>query len=401
MRVGGIILFLFCFLSPILTFAEVIPISIPQSYTGYNPVGIVRNTEGFILAGNTQNPETGWDVSLLWLTDEYSLIKHHELRGNRSDIISKIIGVEGHFILLTNTASHSGDLIAEKGTFDINITKMDQEGHVVQTKTLGGSGINYAQDISVCMDEKAISVLGWLDSPGLDIVNIRGGWDIFVSKYSFRGERLWAKTLGSIEDDLSGSIVCVNGKVYIVFNSWNSERRWDLQFVSLDDIGNTIVKKSYGGMGSDIANKIIKTEDDDFIILGTSESRESEMGSFKGKSDILIMKINESGEIIWTTRLGGSANDIAHDIEIGHDGFYWVLGLTESNDGDIKSHIGGWDICIFKIDEKGNLLLSETYGTLNDEQPLDILAMENSILFLAGTKLSNIFTKPLLIKKDY
>jgi hypothetical protein len=113
------------------------------------------------------------------------------------------------------------------------------------------------------------------------------------------------------------------------------------------------------------------------------------------------LKLTPQGKVLWEARLGGSENDLGHDIVMGKDDTYWVLGSSESRDGDIHDHIGGWDICIFNIDNDGQLLSSETYGTLNDDQPVQILQMPEHLLFLAGTKKSDIFSEPFLIKKDY
>lgn len=386
---------------PILSLAEIIPIALPDSYDGYQPVGLIKTSDGYILAGNAKNPDSGWDVSLLWLSNDYSLRQPKLLSGNSSDLVSKILSLhEEHFLLLTNTASDSGDLKKDHGILDINISKLDKDGNQMWTSTLGGKGINQAQDTYICDDGRTIAVAGWFNAAGGDISKIHGGWDILAATYNALGERIWVTSFGSADDDMMGSILCDHGNVYVIYNSWVKGRNWDIKFFTLDVHGKIVVEKSYGGHGSEIAHKIIRTQDGNFLILGSTDSVESEMGKPRGKIDLWVVKINPQGDVIWQTRFGGSENDVGRDIAIGLDGSYWLLGSTESRDGDITEHIGSWDVCVFNIDNTGHLLSSETYGTLDEDQPIQILALQTHMLFLYGTKKSDIFSEPFLIKKE-
>jgi len=358
-------------------------------------------SDGYILAGNANNLNTGWDVSLLWLSKEYAVIQHKLLSGKGSDLVSKILRLNENFLLLTNTSSDSGDLKKDQGILDINISKLDKDGNEMWTSTLGGKGINQAQDTYICEEGRTIAVAGWFNAAGGDIPKIHGGWDIIAAKYNALGERIWGTTLGSADDDMMGSILCDHGNVYIIYNSWVKGRNWDIKFFTLDVNGKIVTEKSYGGNGSEIAHKIIRTPDGNFLILGSTDSIGSEMDESRGKIDLWIIKIDLKGNIIWKTRFGGSQNDLGRDIVPGLDGSYWVLGSTESRDGDIAEHIGSWDIWVFNIDNDGHLLSSETYGTLDEDQPIQILPLQTHMLFLCGTKKSDIFSEPFLIKKEY
>jgi len=399
MRTIGLFWVLCVIAFPSSDFAEIIPITLPDSYIGYQPVGLSKSSNGYILAGNVENPEMGWDVSLLWLSQDYSFIKQLLLSGDRSDLASKILRLKDNLLLLSNTSSNSGDLQKRRGLLDIGILKLDQDGNKLWTNYFGGNGINYAQDICGYADENTVAVVGWFNASGGDIPKVYGGWDIVVAKYDTLGELKWVKTLGAADDDMSGSILCDKGNINVVYNSWVKDRQWDLKFVTLDQDGNLIEEKSYGGSGSEIVHKIIKTHDENFIILGSTDSAEIERNNARGKIDIWIIKIDAQGNILWQTRRGGSEDDLGHDIALGRDGSYWVLGSTESHDGDVTKHIGGWDICIFNIDDHGHLVDSEIYGTLDDDQPMQILPMQTEVLFLCGTKKTDVFSEPFLIKK--
>lgn len=256
-------------------------------------------------------------------------------------------------------------------------------------------------DVSVSQEQGSISVLGWFDTPGGVIANGYGGWDIVVASYSLEGELLWTVTLGSAEDEVSGSLLQQDDRLYVLFNSWVKGRRWDVKMVVLDAEGLIVAEKSYGGTGSDIVNDVIKTGDGNLIVLGTTDSTGPATPPTRGKIDVWIMQIDPGGEILWQARYGGSEQDLGHDISRGGNDSYWLLAASESRDGDVGRHIGSWDLWVCEIDDGGKLLETQTYGTLNQEQPAQILAGTEHIYFLGGTVLSKTFSAPFFIKEKY
>jgi len=71
-------------------------------------------------------------------------------------------------------------------------------------------------------------------------------------------------------------------------------------------------------------------------------------------------------QIDWQQCFGGSETDIAYDI-VQVDGGYFVLGGTNSDDGDISFTHGGSEVWCVKIDNSGNLIWEKTYGGSNGE----------------------------------
>jgi hypothetical protein len=215
------------------------------------------------------------------------------------------------------------------------------------------------------------------------------------------GELDWVTTVGSSDDDMMGSILCERENLYVAYHSWVKGRNWDIKLVTLDRHGKIVEERSYGGRGSELVHKVIKTGDGNFVLLGSTDSIDPEIKESQGKIDLWVLKITPQGKVLWEARFGGSENELGRDIVMGKDGTYWVLGSSESRDGDIHGHIGGWDICIFRLANDGQLLSSETYGTLDDDQPVQILPTPDHLLFLSSTKKSDTFSEPFLIEKPY
>ncbi len=125
---------------------------------------------------------------------------------------------------------------------------------------------------------------------------------------------------------------------------------------------NIIWQKSFGGIGTEHARKIIQTTDAGYIIAGETQSNDGDVTGNHGKSDIWVVKINAAGTILWQKTYGGTNGDDAFGIQQTTDGGYVIAGSTESNDGDVTGNHGGWDLWLIKTDGSGTILWQKTLG---------------------------------------
>lgn len=136
-------------------------------------------------------------------------------------------------------------------------------------------------------------------------------------------------------------------------NSW---------ILKLDDLGNVEWEKEYGGSHYEWAASIQQTADDGYIIANNSHSSDGDFDGNNGLIDIWIVKMDEIGNIIWEKNYGGSENDEVSSIIQTADRGYALVGSSSSNDGDIGGNNGRSDYLIIKLDEWGNLQWQKNYG---------------------------------------
>jgi len=117
----------------------------------------------------------------------------------------------------------------------------------------------------------------------------------------------------------------------------------DAWVIKLNNKGDMVWNKTFGGYDNDIARSIIQTEDGDYVIVGETQSKGA------GEWDAWIIKIDEQGNIEWDKIIGGSSWDSILSIIQTEDGDYVVAGWTMSKGA------GEADVWIMKLDEKGNL----------------------------------------------
>lgn len=92
------------------------------------------------------------------------------------------------------------------------------------------------------------------------------------------------------------------------------------------------------------------TVDSGFVIAGTAQSP---TGFDK---DICIIKTDNYGNIIWDKIIGGSNNDEAFDISLTNDNGFIVIGSTS----DVVA--GNYNYVLLKIDSNGSIMWTKTYG---------------------------------------
>jgi len=162
----------------------------------------------------------------------------------------------------------------------------------------------------------------------------------------------------------------------------------DIFITRINKFGDVSWTKKVGDGGSDNVNLIQMISDTTFLIAGSTKS----YSGFGGSSDneLLIVKMDITGNIIWSNIYGGSLHDIAFDIDITNDGNYVLTGSSFDK------------MFILKIDNAGNIIWGNTYGGSGFDRALNITTLQNGNYLLTGYTRSFGFTNDriFLIKVD-
>ena len=131
---------------------------------------------------------------------------------------------------------------------------------------------------------------------------------------------------------------------------------FDIILMKLDQFGNIEWQKTMGGSLDDKIRVIKKTSDNGYIMIGDTFS----FG--KGDSDIWVVKLNSSYNIEWEKAFGGTLTENASGIVENSDGSFFIIGNTKSYGK------GNYDFWLLKLDSLGSLEWEKTFGLANNEQ---------------------------------
>ena len=107
--------------------------------------------------------------------------------------------------------------------------------------------------------------------------------------------------------------------------------------------------------------------------------------------DVVVMKFNSSGSLLYSTFLGGAQNDQGSAVVANADGSVYVGGFTQSTDFPVTSNAyqsaagGGLDAFLARISADGSQLLYSTYlGGAGDEALTSLLLNADGSLWMSG-----------------
>ena len=207
-------------------------------------------------------------------------------------------------------------------------------------KTFGGSRDDRANSI-VSTPDGGYAVVGKTSSKAA------GNYDFWVLKLDASGNLLWDKTFGGNKWDNASSIISTPDSGYIVAgNTWSKgTSSGDLWILKLDAFGNLLWEKIIEDWNNVVTAEysIVSTPDGGYAVAGYTRSKGA------GKEDAWIVKLNNKGDIIWDKTFGGSGVENAKSIVLTPDGGYAVAGYTRSKGA------GGSDFWVLKLKGKENI----------------------------------------------
>lgn len=265
----------------------------------------------------------------------------------------------GGFLDVTASEGAGNETVVRKhGVGEFWAQKLDANGALEWRRYFGGSNNDRIYKVLPAHDGNYL-VIGSSESDDFDITNTNGSYDVWVVKMNRDGELLWEKSYGgSGVDDGYGAVATNDGNYLIAATAIsddgmvsNPKGNADVWILKINDNGDLLWEKSYGGSGFDAAFAINKSNDifGSYVLAGTSKSADNDLETNNGGNDFWVLKIDGHGKLQFEKSLGGSGLDLAYGVTQTYDGKIVVVGETESADQDITNNKGGKDIWIAKI----------------------------------------------------
>ncbi len=233
--------------------------------------------------------------------------------------------------------------------------KLNAGGNEEWRKYFGGSFTDTPYD--VLQVENGYLIVGSSDSDDVDISNNKGTYDFWVVKISTDGTLIWEKSYGGQEIDEAWGISPTSDGNYVIVGDTrsndidvsNNNGAADLWLIKISPSGELIWEKSFGGSSFDVGRSVSKTQDNGFILCGSSRSSDGDLNTNKGQNDAWIIKIDDNAVIQWQKTFGGSDIDFAYDAVELSDGTSVIVGDSNSSDGDIIENKGFTDLLLIKL----------------------------------------------------
>jgi len=261
-----------------------------------------------------------------------------------------ILTPDGGFVMIDRIGIGGGDVTNFYGVGDVWMCKCNSLGNIEWEKTLGNEGLDNCVSM-IINSEGNIMMIGAAQK--------HGG---LVECYP---DEAWGD-VWLVELDLQGNIIsqhCYGGSYY--------------------EVGFDVIEEDEGYVFT------AHTDSNDGDVSGLHGPAG---GVPDGYSDIWVVKLNEQFEIVWQKCLGGYDTDDPKYITKTEDNEFIVIGTTYSNDGDVSGNHSnpGWDTDIWavKLDSLGEIEWQCCYGGWGSERlenPHTILKIDDYNYVIASS----------------
>ncbi|UCD18875.1 MAG: DJ-1/PfpI family protein [candidate division WOR-3 bacterium] len=256
--------------------------------------------------------------------------------------------IDGGYLILGYTTSFG------EGSKDLYLLRIDEEGNEVWSKTLGGDSWDVGTAMCRAGDSEYF-VCGFTHSFGY------GEEDIYLLKIDAQGSVIWSKTMGGWRIDMPYSIHgAKDGGCVIAASSGSISPNTDFYLLKVDSVGGRVWAKSFEatgehGHGFDWLKGSSPAADGGWIMVGYSDCNDM--------MDVVVVKTDSAGGEQWLTSFGNKPfYEYGNGVCPTADGGYVVAGITKSMTSPTENdrRIYDNDIYVVKLDHDGNIVWERT-----------------------------------------
>ncbi len=234
-------------------------------------------------------------------------------------------------------------------------------------KVFGGPATDEGTSVIQTLDRGFLSI-GYSESFGED-----NDIDVYAVKTDLDGKVVWSKVydLGYIEhgykvlEAADGGFV-IAGDIIPKFGEAS-----DLLLLKISKTGDLLWHRAYNIPGNQVAWSVSRAINDGYVLAG--ESRDT----LNGDRDAVLLRVDEQGEVLWMQTFGGAKDDIARAVCTTADG-YVVAGAFEAAIGFDNN------VFVRSVDTLGNLRWADTLATPEREEANAIITTADGGAVLAG-----------------
>lgn len=286
---------------------------------------------------------------------------------------------DGSCLITGRAESYDGDFLhnnADTTNANLFVSKLSSSGDVIFTKIYGGNKDDYGYRIKP-LQNGSFLILGSTQSNDGDVTgaHVHGIFEAnpyyqdtvyneeaWVLNIDGNGNLIWNKCYGGSGQSFFTGAINSNGGILLTgtTDSKNGDLPyypesavvlWVLQISNTGNITWSKLYKLYGGYSDsnyvtgmtesfydNLPMALQKAKDGNFIVGARVSDKYGTIKTSHGKSDIALIKINPSGEIVWQKSIGGTREDILYSMIIDKNDDIVFVGSSRSDNDDLYRH---------------------------------------------------------------
>lgn len=283
--------------------------------------------------------------------------------GDKNEMIYAVEATGDGYVIAGKTTSFGG------GNADMYVLKTDLDGDSLWMTVWGTSRQEHARDVISCSG-------GGYAVAGVERLIQNSYPQIVFHRLNAAGIIVNTKKYGHIGNDGAWSIIESSGGGFAIagFSDISNSGQTDVYLVRTDANGDTLWTRNWGGDDDDEGHCVDQTPDGDFIVTGFS------MSFGASNADVYLLRVDASGDTLWTKTYGGSLQDRGYSVRPTSDGGFIIAGNTRSYGA------GESDMYLIKTDASGDTLWTRTYGLEYDEYCNSVVEVNNGYTLVGDSE---------------
>jgi hypothetical protein len=301
------------------------------------------------------------------------------------------------------TVNFGGGPLTSSGFRDLFVVKFDADATHLWSRSFGGSSFEREGDIAVDRSGNVAvtgSFPGTVDFGGGPLTS-DGNYDAFLVKFGPGGSHLWSQRFGGTDSDAGTGVafdrtgnILLTGQFHFTADfgggPLTSAGAADVFIAKFDASGNHVWSKAFGDLDLQEAAAIEVDGADSVVVTGNFGGTVDFGGgplTTAGSTDVFLVKLDESGNHVWSDRFGDTDLDNGVGVVAGLLGECVVTGSFRGSvdfGGGALSSVGSGDIFVAKFDMAGNHLWSMAFGNSSGDSGNGVCLNSAGNVFMTG-----------------
>lgn len=298
-----------------------------------------------------------------------------------------------------------------------NLKNFEFKGDIITSAVLD-EGIDFIADVTFTSKYWSANLVGsaitesayYCDMDSSENVYVVGTTETnaVLAKYNQYGDVQWQTALSGSGNQKGTSVGVGTTSVYICGKTEGNDG-----FIARYDLSGSLVwRKAFGysGIGSttitsiDVAESLVVDNSDNAYVVGyggTVAEFEVDISQYSPNSEILILKYNSDGSIVWKRSIGGVGIDYGFDISKDSSDNLYICGSTTHESTFTFKTFGLYNGFIAKYNSSGTLQWQRGLGSRGIEHANGIDTDSSGNVYVVGYNIPQESTKSKLFLAKY
>ncbi|HQV31422.1 MAG TPA: FlgD immunoglobulin-like domain containing protein [Calditrichia bacterium] len=302
-----------------------------------------------------------------------------------TDYIDAVIQTADGGFIMAGQANYENQFT----TGDLWLLRTNANGDTLWSKIYATAGIDRGRDVLQTADG-GFMIAGYQTTPdGLD----RDAW---LLRTNAVGDTLWSKVWGGSSSDELRSLGETPDGGFILAGTTRSFGNSGLEgwLIRTNANGDTLWTRTYGGPATDILNRVIPTADGGFVAIG------QQFDATSGAYDLWLVRGSANGDTLWTKAYNGPhfsySSDYGSDIRATSDGGFFASGKATGLPNTTNS-----DAWLLRLNASGDTLWTRLYGGISLEETAALeITPDGGVLMTGYTFAAGVDIDAFIMRTD-